>query len=147
MTITMKSRYAVRALIELAKQESLAPGRPTQLALIAQRRDIPLQFLEQLLASLRRAGVVCSRRGARGGYLFARPPHTVSVLEVVAVLDGPIVTADCVREQCARRPACGAATVWDDLQRAVEEVLGGTTIGELAERELQAAERCETYSI
>ena len=73
MNISMKSRYAVRALTELARREQAEPGRPVRLGDLADSRDMPLQFLEQVFAALRRGGIVRSRRGAAGGYSLARP--------------------------------------------------------------------------
>ena len=73
MNISMKSRYAVRALTELARCEETEPGKPVPLGDIASEREMPLQFLEQVFAALRRAGIVRSRRGASGGYSLARP--------------------------------------------------------------------------
>src|SRR3954453_22315137 len=86
LSITSKSPYAVRALIELARAGNRAP---VPIAELARRRDIPVQFLEQLFAVLRRAGILRSQRGVKGGYAFARDPAAVSVLEVVEILAGP----------------------------------------------------------
>src|SRR6201999_4097078 len=87
LSITTKSPYAVRALAELAR--SGAAG-PVPIGELARRREVPVQFLEQLFAVLRRAGVLSSQRGVKGGYRFAREPAAVSVLEVVELLDGPL---------------------------------------------------------
>ena len=73
MNVSAKSKYAVRALVELAERSEARPDRLVRLTDVASARGIPLQFLEQLFASLRRAGIVHSRRGACGGFLFARP--------------------------------------------------------------------------
>jgi len=137
MTISAKSKYAVRALVELAERTADNGGRPVRLTEIARRRDIPLQFLEQVFAVLRRAGVLRSRRGASGGYVFARPPQSVTVLDVVEALDGLVAPASCTTGSCSRRDECGAASVWFAAKAAVEQVLGGTTIAALAERERQ----------
>src|SRR5215210_94911 len=86
LSITTKSPYAVRALTELAR---MGGDGPVPIGELARRRDIPVQFLEQLFATLRRAGVLRSQRGVKGGYTFARPPAEITVLEVVEILDGP----------------------------------------------------------
>lgn len=138
MIISAKSRYAVRALVELAERSAADTGRPVRLGEIAARRDIPAQFLEQVFAALRRAGLLSSRRGARGGYMFARPPQSVTVLEVVEALDGVVAPASCTTGDCARLDECGAASVWVEAKVAVERVLGSTTIAVLAERERRA---------
>jgi Rrf2 family protein len=125
LVITTKSPYAVRALAELARR---GPSAPVPIGEIAKARDIPVQFLEGLFATLRRAGILVSQRGVKGGYSFARPPSEITVLEVVERLEG---------ELGAGADANGA--VWTEAVTAVKNVLGSTTIAEVAEREAQAA--------
>jgi len=133
MNITAKSKYAVRALVELAGR---SPDNPVPLVVLAEARGIPTQFLEQLFAALRRAGILQSHRGVNGGFTFQRPPGQVTVLDVVEVLDGPIEPALCTTsEACERRAICSVGDVWVQAKVAVEEVLVGVTIQELAERE------------
>ena len=81
---------------------------------------MPVQFLEQVFAVLRRSGIVRSRRGASGGYRFARPPAAVTVLDVVAALDGLPTAADCTQGLCDGPDACGAASVWIEAEQAAE---------------------------
>jgi Rrf2 family protein len=119
--ITTKSPYAVRALAELARR---GDSSPVPIGEIARRRDIPVQFLESLFASLRRAGILRSQRGVKGGYLFARPPAEVTVLEVVEVLEGGLGD-----------DASAAGPVWSEALQALRAVLAQTTIADVAERE------------
>lgn len=123
--ITTKSPYAVRALAELARRGQSAP---VPIGEIARAREIPVQFLEGLFATLRRAGILQSQRGVKGGYSFARPPSEITVLEVVELLEGEL-GAD----------AAANGPIWTDAVDAVKQVLGGATIAEVAEREAQAA--------
>lgn len=95
---------------------------------IARRRDIPVQFLEGLFATLRRAGVLHSQRGVKGGYTFARPPEEVTVLEVVEALEGPLGAE-----------AAAAGAIWVDTVETVRRLLGELTIAEVARREAEAA--------
>jgi Rrf2 family protein len=125
LVITSKSPYAVRALAELARRGSEVP---VPIGEIAKARDIPVQFLEGLFATLRRAGVLQSQRGVKGGYSFARPPRDVTVLEVVELLEGELGAE-----------AAGSGPIWAEATEAVKGVLGGTTIADVAEREAQAA--------
>ena len=125
LVITTKSPYAVRALTELARRGGTAP---VPIGEIARARDIPVQFLEGLFATLRRSGILQSQRGVKGGYSFARPPSEISVLDVVELLDGGL-GAD----------AAANGAIWADAVEAVKGVLGASTIAELAERESQAA--------
>jgi len=143
----MKSRYAVRALTELARCEKIRPGRPVRLGDIADNRDMPLQFLEQVFATLRRGGVVRSRRGAAGGYTMARPANEITVLEVVATLDGVPSPAECTQGLCDKIDGCGASSVWIEAQKALENVLGTTTIADLLAREDDLRERAPMYHI
>src|SRR6187200_1290466 len=87
LSITTKSPYALRALAELAR---MGGEDPVPIGELARRREIPVQFLEQLFAVLRRAGVLRSQRGVKGGYTFAREPAEITVLELVELLDGPL---------------------------------------------------------
>jgi Rrf2 family transcriptional regulator, cysteine metabolism repressor len=118
ISITSKSPYAVLALAELG--HSSGPD-PVPIGELARRRDVPVQFLEQLFAALRRAGIVNSQRGVKGGYRFAREPSTVTVLEIVELLDGPL-----------GRDAKG---VFADAAAAARDVLERTTIADVIERE------------
>src|SRR3954451_24039376 len=86
ISITTKSPYALQALAELGR----SGDGPVPIGELARRRDIPVQFLEQLFAVLRRAGLLRSQRGVKGGYSSPRPPHQITVLEVVELLDGPV---------------------------------------------------------
>jgi len=147
VNISMKSRYAVRALTELARFEQVQPGTPIRLATVAEARGIPLQFLEQVFSTLRRAGVVNSRRGASGGYSLARPAGEISVLDVVAALDGVPSPAECTQGLCDQVDGCGASSVWIEAQAALEAVLAGTTIRDLLTREDRLREHAPMYHI
>ncbi|GAC1325667.1 MAG: Rrf2 family transcriptional regulator [Thermoleophilaceae bacterium] len=125
LAITSKSPYAVRALAELARA---ATAGPVPIGEIARRREIPVQFLEGLFATLRRSGVLHSQRGVKGGYQFARPPAEVTVLEIVEALDGALGTE--ARE---------AGPVWVEAVEALRSRLGAVTIADIAEREVRSA--------
>jgi Rrf2 family protein len=126
LTITTKSPYAVRALAELARTGSAGP---VPIGEIARRRDIPVQFLEGLFATLRRAGILQSQRGVKGGYSFARAPEDVTVLDVVEALEGRL-GADA---------AADTADVWTEAIDALRLKLQAITIAEVAQREARAA--------
>ncbi len=122
ISITTKSPYALSALVEL----QLHGGNdPVPIAELARRRDIPVQFLEQLFATLRRAGVLRSQRGVGGGYGFARSPGEVTVLEVVELLDGPV--------------GQGSSGVFAEAAEAARAVLAAATIADAADAEARAA--------
>ncbi len=123
LSITSKSPYALAALIELYRH---GDRTPVPIAELARRREIPVQFLEQLFATLRRGGVLRSQRGVKGGYSFARSPDEVTVLELVELLDGPV--------------GHGASGVFKEAAEAARGVLLGYTIAEAAEAEARAAQ-------
>ncbi|MDP9401521.1 MAG: Rrf2 family transcriptional regulator [Actinomycetota bacterium] len=123
ISVTTKSPYALKALAELAR--SGGSDTPVPLGDLARRRDIPVQFLEQLFATLRRAGLLRSQRGVKGGYAFARDPAAITVLEVVELLDGPF-----------GRDAEG---VLADAASAARAVLERVTVADVVEREAREA--------
>jgi Rrf2 family protein len=118
LSITTKSPYAIQALTELARS---GDGGPVPIAELARRREIPVQFLEQLFSVLRRAGLLRSFRGVKGGYSFAREPSAITVLEVVELLDG--------------RLGADARGVFAQAADAARDVLAAVTIADLIERE------------
>src|SRR5277367_567900 len=121
LSITSKSPYAVRALVELHR---FGDTEPVPIGELAKRGGIPAQFLEQLFATLRRAGLLKSQRGVKGGYSFARPAAQITVLEIVELLDGPL--------------GADATGVFREAAEAASAVLGERTIADVAEAEAQA---------
>lgn len=132
MRLTTKSEYGLLAAIELA---SVFGGGPVSAREIAQRRDIPPRFLEQLFVALRRAGIVSAVRGAHGGFQLTRDPSEVTVLEVVEALEGPLESSVCDAARaagCTRSGVCAAAPLWSRATSALREVFESTTLSELS---------------
>jgi Rrf2 family transcriptional regulator, cysteine metabolism repressor len=121
ISITTKSPYALSALVELHRQGTAGP---VPIAELARRREIPVQFLEQLFATLRRAGILRSQRGVKGGYTLARPADEVTVLELVELLDGPLGSA--------------SWGVFAQAAQAASTVLADATVASVAEQEMRA---------
>jgi Rrf2 family transcriptional regulator, cysteine metabolism repressor len=121
ISVTSKSRYAVVALAELARSGN---DRPVPIAAVAERRGMPVQFLEQLFSTLRRSGLLDSRRGMRGGYTLARPADEITVLEVVQALDGKV-----------GEEGKEAGGIWAEGVDALRGVFSQTTIADIARRE------------
>lgn len=121
ISITAKSRYAVVAMAELAR----SGDSPVPIATVAERRGMPVQFLEQLFTTLRRAGLLSSQRGVGGGYRLARPAEQITVLEVVQALDGRVGDE-----------ADEAGGIWREGVSALREVFSGSTIADIASREI-----------
>lgn len=139
MWISTRAQYGIRALIEVA----LGGSRPTSLRVVAQRQGLSHLYLEQIFATLRRAGYVNSVRGAHGGYVIARPPSEITALEVVELLEGSLAPVTCIEDadNCERSGNCAAEPLWRRVDEAVRTVLSGTTVAEmLADRELLTVE-------
>ena len=103
MIFSSKAEYGVRLMIELGRQE---PEHPTSLKAIADAEGLPLAYLEQVVARLRKAGLVMSARGAHGGYWLARPAHEIGMDEVVQALEGSIAPMECFIHEHTERVLC-----------------------------------------
>ena len=124
ISVTSKSRYAVVALAELAR----SGDAPVPIAQVAERREMPVQFLEQLFSTLRRDGILQSQRGVKGGYTLARPADEITVLEVVQSLDGKLGDE-----------AAEAGGIWAEGVESLRVVFRDTTIADIANREAESA--------
>jgi Rrf2 family protein len=134
MRISAKVDYAVRAAIELAA----AGGEPVKGDVIAEAQDIPLKFLENILGELKHTGIVASRRGAQGGYWLAKPPHAVSLADIVRAVEGPLAT---VRGQGPesldyKGDAKPLQNVWIAVRANLRAIMDETTLEDLVERDL-----------
>jgi Rrf2 family protein len=133
MKLSTRTRYAVRAIIELAQNGS---NRPLQLKVIAQRQDISIKYLEQLMAVLRSAGFVRSVRGSKGGYALAKAPNQIKMNEVLRRLEGTVATVECVENEdcCSRSADCVARYLWTQVENAIEQVLQSITLQDLVDK-------------
>ena len=131
MELSSKSEYALLALLELGRHYT--SSEPLQIRQIAAQQSIPDRYLEQLLATLRRAGLVRSQRGAKGGYLIARPPWQITLYDVVSCIEG----FDQGREQVTtpESPECVVVTeAWQAVREAAELVLQKHTLQDLLDQ-------------
>ncbi len=137
MRISMKSDYALRAMMELAASYG---NRPLQTSEIAARRAIPESYLEQLLTTLRKAGFVASSRGPQGGHALALHPSRVTAGDVVRALEGPVIVMDCLdnSDVCQHPNPCVLREMWLEVRSAVEGTLDRITIEDLAARQAVA---------
>lgn len=135
MRLTARSEYGLLALIDLGCRFGAGPVSARE---VSERQGIPLKFLEQLLSALRKAGLVSALRGARGGFVLAREPKAISVLEVVEALEGPLAPTTCDGGQlCGRSGVCAAAGVWAKATDALRDVFVSTTLADLSERQVE----------
>jgi len=144
MKLSTKTRYGVRAILELA--EHYGQG-PLQTNVIAQRQDISVKYLEQLMAILKAAGLIKSVRGARGGYVLAKRPDEVKLSEVFYGLEGPVITVECLENQsvCNRIADCASRQLWAQIQEAVTKVLESMTLQDLINK--AQGQKTENYQI
>ncbi|MDP1808289.1 MAG: Rrf2 family transcriptional regulator [Actinomycetota bacterium] len=136
MRISAKGDYATRAVLDLAINHKA--GGVSRIHAIAERQHIPVKYLENILLLLNRAGVVRSRRGNQGGYYLARPPESITVGEVIRIVDGPLAPISCASttayEECPEEAACGLRSVWLEARNALAKVLDNTTFADVLKR-------------
>lgn len=134
MRITAKSDYAVRALVELAAHD----GSLLTCDFIAHEQQIPNKFLGTILTDLRHAGLIVSHRGAEGGYRLARPARTISVADVIRVVDGPLASVHGQRPQDVEYEGNAAILqpLWVAVRASLRGVLENVTIAHLADGQL-----------
>jgi Rrf2 family transcriptional regulator, cysteine metabolism repressor len=138
MMFSTKAEYGVRVMVELARR---AGGEPIPLAEIAAHDGLPLAYLEHLVARLRKAGLVESRRGSRGGYLLARPASEITMAEVVEALEGSIAPIECISQAsdgsivCSRESGpdhvCPTKRLWTRVRFSIVSTLRETTLSDL----------------
>jgi Rrf2 family protein len=114
---------------------------PVTSASIAARQGIPEPFLDQLMTSLRKAGIVQSARGPQGGHQLARSPSDITMVQVVIALEGSLAPIECLEHPiCPKGARCAQREVWQEVQAQVERILGSVSVAELAERERRSEE-------
>lgn len=132
MQITRQADYAVRAVLELATNDSAERLTAEE---IARRRAIPLAFLSKTLGRLSDAGIVITQRGVKGGVSLGRPAHKINLLQVVEVIDGPIALNECVldEEACRWTGTCPVHDVWCSLQHSLRDQMAEMDFRQLAQ--------------
>ncbi len=133
MKVSTRGEYGVRAMVALARHHGEGP---MSIADIAGESSVPAAYLEQLIAPLRRAGIVTSKRGAHGGYMLSRPPESVRVGDVYRVMEGPVAPMDCVSENiedqtCPLIDGCETRPVWLKVRDSVIDAIDSTTLADL----------------
>ena len=143
MKFSTKGTYGLRAVVELAARYG---DGPVSLAAVAMEQGISEAYLEQLMRSLKKAGIVKTARGKSGGYLLSKKPQEISVLEVLRALEGSTDIVDCVGAEasvCGNACTCSARPLFLKLQRRINTVLEETTIGDLTEDHIEQKKRIE----
>lgn len=137
-TLSKKTQYALRALYSLARAYGTGP---TLSAKIAREEQIPQDFLENILLSLRRDGLVSSTKGKGGGYTLQLPPAEITIGRVIRLIEGPLAPLPCAREtgyrkcdECVDDRYCGTKLVMRDVRDAIAHILDNTTLAQVCER-------------
>jgi Rrf2 family protein len=152
--LSQKARYALRALYALAADGA---SGPILIADLADREKIPRKFLETILLELKNAGILRSKKGKGGGYSLARTPETITIGQIVRVIDGPLAPIPCVSErayarceECADEATCGTREVMKKVRDAIASILDGTTLADVQAKIAKArhaAASTVTYNI
>jgi Rrf2 family protein len=141
MMFSTKAEYGVRVMVELARRACEGDDRVVPLAEIAEHDGMPLAYLEHLVARLRKAGLIDSRRGSRGGYMLARPAEQITTAEIVEALEGSIAPIECISQGpdgtivCSResdpKHVCPTKLLWTKVRFAIVGALEDTTLADL----------------
>ncbi|TZE83496.1 RrF2 family transcriptional regulator [Calorimonas adulescens] len=134
MRLSTKGQYGLRAMFELAINYGEGP---LSLKTIADRQYISEHYLEQLIATLRKAGLVSSTRGAQGGYVLSRSPEEITVGQVIRVLEGPLAPVECVIDDeenvCDRSGYCPTRIVWKKVRDSINQVVDSITLQDMVD--------------
>lgn len=137
MKISTKGRYALRLMLDLAVHNT---GENISLKDISSRQEISIKYLEQIVISLSRAGFVRSVRGSQGGYRLAREPKDYTVGSILRLIEGSLAPVSCLDDEpneCPRAEQCATLELWKRLNDAINEVVDGMTLADLAEIQRQ----------
>ena len=146
MKLSKRGEYGLKALIDLASQDD--PQTLVQIKDIAQRQQIPVKFLEQIMLAMKNGGILHSRAGLGGGYYLARPANEITLGQVVRLLDGPLAPIPCVSQMayercvCADEATCGLRLAMLDVRNAIADTLDTTTLADVSTR-VERAQRAE----
>lgn len=144
MTLSTKGRYGLKAMIDLA---DFSEENPQSIANIAARQLISDRYLEQLMAKLKRAGLITSIRGAQGGYILARPSEEISVGDILRALEGDLSPVNCMELKgehgCMGSGKCAAKNVWKRLDESIQSAVDSMWLSELVEDNRRLRQQAE----
>lgn len=146
MRLSTKGRYGTRAMIDIAVHSGQGP---TLMKDIAARQDIAPKYLDHILSSLKKAGLLKNIRGRGGGYVLARPAATITLRQIIEAVEGPLSPVECLENpsSCIRSAVCPTRPVWNRLKQAMIDVLEATTLDMLTEQHIQNTGQYTPYCI
>lgn len=131
MKLSTKSRYGIKALVELAIQHGEGP---VSIKTIGEKWNISEYYLEQLFATLRKAGLIQSIRGAQGGYILAKEPKDISVYDLIETLEGPVEISTCLTEEkCDNIGGCPTRILWKKIKQSIDEVTKSVSLQDMVD--------------
>jgi Rrf2 family cysteine metabolism transcriptional repressor len=143
--VSQKCQYALRALFELALRYPAEDV--TTVAEIAEKQQIPLRFLEQILSKLKTGGYIESRRGKQGGYVIAISPSSISVGEIIRFIEGSDESIDCLKKsgntRCPFVGRCSFKDLWERAKSSLTDIFDGTTFQDLVDKQNKADKRAD----
>lgn len=134
MKLSTKCRYGTRAMLDIALNSE---NGPVHLKDLAERQNLSVKYLEQIVPGLKIAGLIHGHRGAAGGYTLAKDTSTIKLLEIIEALEGCLITVDCTADPkiCARSCECAVHDVWAEAQEAMNMVLESITLADLVKQQ------------
>jgi len=131
MILSTKGRYGLKAVFELSLNYGLGP---VSLKKISEKYEISENYLEQLFAKLRKAGIIETIRGAQGGYMLAKEPKEITVGLILRTLEGEITTSECVsKEVCSRESVCATRSIFEKIEKSISDVIDNITLADMYE--------------
>lgn len=129
MKLSTKGRYGVKAMVDLAVHYG---SEPCSIKSISERQGISEYYLEQLFSPLRKANLIKSIRGAQGGYILNRPPESITVGDIMKILEGPIEISECIDDEegssCNNSSYCATRLLWSRIRDSIDSVMESTTL-------------------
>ncbi len=139
MRVSTRSRYGINAVYELAKNYQ---GETIAIKTISERQKIPMQYLEQLIVKLRKAGIVNSQRGAKGGYMLAKNPSEITAWDIINCLEGDFAPVHCksyATKKCEHEDDCAGKFIWEKVNYAVMQAVENITFKDLLDRDKESS--------
>jgi len=141
MKISTKGRYGLRIMLDLARNDG---DKPRMIGDICKEQNLSRKYAGRLIIALRKAGMITSVRGAKGGYKINRLPREISLLEILETMEGRVSIVDCVEcpQKCERANDCTARNIWCDLNKKIRSELAAISLQSILNRQTESDDYC-----